>query len=55
MRQRNRLSKEYIEGIKSFLQAAKRCQNENNCVHCPCRDCQNAFIKPLSMVQTHLF
>ncbi|KAL5773191.1 hypothetical protein ACOSQ2_013115 [Xanthoceras sorbifolium] len=55
MQLRNRLCKEYVAGVKSFMDTAKGCKNENNCVRCPCRDCQNAFFKPLSVVQAHLY
>ncbi|KAL5747358.1 hypothetical protein ACOSP7_024357 [Xanthoceras sorbifolium] len=55
MRLRNRLCKEYVAGVKSFMDTAKGCKDENNCVRCPCRDCQNAFFKPLSVVQAHLY
>ena len=55
MRLHNRLYQEYVDGVKLFMQAAKGCQDENNCVRCLCRDCQNAFLKPLSVVQIHLF
>ncbi|KAL5736205.1 hypothetical protein ACOSQ2_030993 [Xanthoceras sorbifolium] len=55
MRLRNRLCKEYVAGVKSFMDIAKGCKDENNCVRCPCRDCQNAFFKPLSVVQAHLY
>ncbi|KAL5800862.1 hypothetical protein ACOSQ3_032494 [Xanthoceras sorbifolium] len=37
------------------MDAAKGCKDENNCVRCPCHDCQNAFFKPLSIVQAHLY
>ncbi|KAL5785495.1 hypothetical protein ACOSQ2_007887 [Xanthoceras sorbifolium] len=55
MRLRNRLCKEYVAGVKSFMDTAKGCKDENNCVRWPCRDCQNAFFKPLSVVQAHLY
>ncbi|KAK3206780.1 hypothetical protein Dsin_020826 [Dipteronia sinensis] len=55
MRLRNRLCEEYIDGVNSFMDAANKCKDENNCVRCPCRDCQNAFFEPLSVVQAHLY
>ncbi|KAL5742962.1 hypothetical protein ACOSP7_029694 [Xanthoceras sorbifolium] len=37
------------------MDTVKGCKNENNYVRCPCRDCQNAFFKPLSVMQAHLY
>ncbi|KAL9452896.1 hypothetical protein AB3S75_008643 [Citrus x aurantiifolia] len=54
MHLRNKLCKEYLDGIKSFMKAAEQCANENNLVRCPCKECQNAFFKPLHIVKAHL-
>ncbi|KAH9668232.1 hypothetical protein KPL70_021335 [Citrus sinensis] len=54
MHLRNKLCKEYLDGIKSFMKAAEQCANENNLVHCPCKECQNAFFKSLHIVKAHL-
>ena len=51
---RNKLCKEYLDGIKSFIKVAEQCINENNLVRCPCKECQNAFFKSLHIVKTHL-
>ncbi|KAH7570483.1 hypothetical protein JRO89_XS05G0113100 [Xanthoceras sorbifolium] len=37
------------------MDATKGCKDENNCVRCPCQDYQNAFFKPLSIVQAYLY
>ncbi|KAL5762382.1 hypothetical protein ACOSP7_018646 [Xanthoceras sorbifolium] len=55
IRLHNRLCKEYVDGVKSFMDATKGCKDENNCVRCPCQDYQNAFFKPLSIVQAYLY
>ncbi|KAJ0038333.1 hypothetical protein Pint_22481 [Pistacia integerrima] len=51
----NRLCKEYIDGIKSFMDVAKKCVDKNNQVRCPCVKCKNVFFKPLDVVENHLY
>ena len=29
--------------------------DQNNIVHCPCQNCQNDFLKPLDVVEDHLY
>lgn len=55
MRLPNRLCKEYIDGIKSFMDVAKKCVDKNNQVRCPCVKCMNVFFKPLDVVENHLY
>lgn len=50
MHLKNRLSEEYITGVNSFIEVAKKCVDQNNQVCCPCRKCQNAFFQPLGVV-----
>lgn len=54
MRLQNKLCKEYLDGINSFIKATEQCVNEDNLVRCPCKKCQNAFFKSLHIVKAHL-
>ena len=50
----NRLSGDYVEGVKSFIQVAKEHLQWDNKTRCPCRDCQNARFNDLLTIERHL-
>ena len=50
----NRLSRDYIEGVKSFIQVAKEHLRWDNKTRCPCRDCQNTRFNDLLTIESHL-
>ncbi|KAL6347000.1 hypothetical protein AAG906_012251 [Vitis piasezkii] len=47
----NRLSRDYVEGVKSFIQVAKEHLRWDNKTRCPCRDCQNAGFNDLLIIE----
>ncbi|WKA12924.1 hypothetical protein VitviT2T_030267 [Vitis vinifera] len=50
----NRLSRDYVERVKSFIQVAKEHLRWDNKTRCPCRDCQNARFNDLLTIERHL-
>ena len=50
----NRLSQDYVEGVKSFIEVAKEHLRWDNKTRCPCRDCQNARFNDLLIIESHL-
>ena len=50
----NRLSRDYVEGVTSFIQVAKEHLRWDNKTRCPCRDCQNARFNDLLTIERHL-
>ena len=50
----NRLSQDYVEGVKSFIEVAKEHLRWDNKTRCPCRDCQNARFNDLLTIESHL-
>ncbi|XP_021804336.1 uncharacterized protein LOC110748694, partial [Prunus avium] len=50
----NRLDKDYIAGVKSFIDAANKHLNSDNETRCPCRDCQNGRLFSLPVIWRHL-
>lgn len=55
MNLRDRLCKEYVNGIRTFIQVAKNHVNKDGKSRCPCRDCQNAFWKSINDIEIHLY
>ena len=51
----NRLCNEYVNGLHTFIGIARNHVDSNGNTRCPCRKCLNAFFKPISVVQKHLF
>ena len=49
----DRLSKEYKDGVKSFIEVKKNSLDGNNTSRCPCRDCQEIYIHDLLTVEKH--
>lgn len=52
---RNRLRKEYIDGVKSFVEVARLNLNEHREARCPCWDCKNSRIYKLDTIEQHLY
>lgn len=50
----NRLSPEYIAGVREFIQRAQNSVNSSGDIRCPCRDCGNVYTRPLRIVYAHL-
>ena len=50
----NRLSQNYVEGVKSFIEVAKEHLRWDNKTRCPCRACQNARFNDLLTIERHL-
>lgn len=55
MRISNRLCKEYVDGVKAFVNLAENHLNEEGKTRCPCRNCQNMELKSLDDVERHLY
>ncbi|KAB2617608.1 hypothetical protein D8674_013477 [Pyrus ussuriensis x Pyrus communis] len=51
---RNLLSLEYREGVKSFIDIARHHVNQNNQISCPCKICHNRFFHSVEDVHLHL-
>ncbi|KAK1570474.1 hypothetical protein Q3G72_002476 [Acer saccharum] len=51
---RNRLSKEYRDGIQSFTDVARNYLDQDNKTLCPCRDCLNTSSHNISTLKAHL-
>ncbi|XP_031270756.1 uncharacterized protein LOC116129140 [Pistacia vera] len=51
----NRLSIEYANGVRTFIEIARNHVDSDGNTHCPCRKCLNAFFKSISVVKKHLF
>ena len=50
----NRLSKEYLDGVKMFISRVETYVNEDGKVRCPCRKCLNLYWHTLRVVHNHL-
>ncbi|KAJ0084642.1 hypothetical protein Patl1_30974 [Pistacia atlantica] len=51
----NRLSVEYANGVRTFIEIARNHVDSDGNTRCPCRKCLNAFFKSVSVVKKHLF
>ena len=49
----DRLSKDYVKWVKSFIEVSKEHLRWNNKTRCPCRDYQNARFNDLLTVECH--
>ncbi|KAL6323438.1 hypothetical protein AAG906_039008 [Vitis piasezkii] len=54
MQLQNRLCNEYVEGVRTFIQAAKQHLRVDNKTRCPCRQCLNVRFQDLIIVEQHL-
>ncbi|KAK9193548.1 hypothetical protein WN944_004245 [Citrus x changshan-huyou] len=55
MRISNRLCKEYVDGVKAFVNLAENHLNEEGKTRCPRRNCHNMELKSLDDVERHLY
>ncbi|KAK9209186.1 hypothetical protein WN944_001550 [Citrus x changshan-huyou] len=55
MRISNHLCKEYVDGVKAFVNLAENHLNEEGKTRCPCRNCQNMELKYLDDVERNLY
>ena len=51
----DRLTKEYVKGIKKFVEMAKNHLNDDNKIRCPCTNCLNLCFEDLQTVERHIF
>ncbi|XP_060671841.1 uncharacterized protein LOC132803267 [Ziziphus jujuba] len=51
----DKLSDEYTNGVKSFIELAKHHLDEDNRTRCPCRYCRNVYFQDISVVERHLW
>ena len=51
---RNRLSNQYFDGCRVFIDIAKNYTNEEGLVRCPCRKCVNGLWQPIRIVEAHI-
>ncbi|XP_060673894.1 uncharacterized protein LOC132804030 [Ziziphus jujuba] len=51
----DKLSGEYTNGVKSFIELAKHHLDEDNRTRCPCRYCRNVYFQDISVVKRHLW
>ena len=51
---RNRMSKEYQDGVDSFLHFATTNVNSGDSIHCPCMKCMNVDHQTILVVKLHL-
>ncbi|XP_060674878.1 uncharacterized protein LOC132804486 [Ziziphus jujuba] len=51
----DKLSDEYTNGVKSFIELAKHHLDEDNRTRCPCRYCRNVYFQDISVVGRHLW
>ncbi|KAH6772339.1 hypothetical protein C2S51_010743, partial [Perilla frutescens var. frutescens] len=51
----NRLSREYADGVESFLNFALRNSKDRNLIPCPCAKCANTCMMSVDIIRAHLF
>ncbi|XP_022862577.1 uncharacterized protein LOC111382773 [Olea europaea var. sylvestris] len=51
----DKLSNEYTNGIKSFIELAKNHLGNDNQTRCPCRHCRIVYIQNIDVVERHLW
>lgn len=50
----DRASLEYVDGVKEFLSVAKQTLNSNGLTLCPCANCLNSRLQNISVIGVHL-
>ncbi|XP_057986632.1 uncharacterized protein LOC131171176 [Hevea brasiliensis] len=55
MLNKNKFSSEYIQGVRSFLDVAKQNVDSNGRIRCPCKNCNNCYLKKVAEVKQDLF
>ena len=53
--QKNRLSVEYFDGLKSFIKLSAFHLNSENKIRCPCVSCMNLYYHDLETMERHIF
>ncbi|XP_062116190.1 uncharacterized protein LOC133830269 [Humulus lupulus] len=53
--QKNRLSVEYFDGLKSFIKLSTLHLNGENKIRCPCVSCMNLYYHDLETIERHIF
>ncbi|XP_062099714.1 uncharacterized protein LOC133805548 [Humulus lupulus] len=53
--QKNRLSVEYFDGLKSFIKLSTLYLNGENKIRCPCVSCMNLYYHDLETIERHIF
>ena len=54
MQLKDRLCNEYVEGVRTFIQAARQHLRVDDKTRCPCRQCLNVRFQDLVTVEQHL-
>ncbi|KAF2289228.1 hypothetical protein GH714_030898 [Hevea brasiliensis] len=55
MLNKNKFSSEYIQGVRSFLDVAKQHVDSSGRIRCPCKNCNNCYLKKVAEVKQDLF
>ncbi|XP_058006754.1 uncharacterized protein LOC131182125 [Hevea brasiliensis] len=55
MLNKNKFSSEYIQGVRSFLDVAKQHVDSSGRIRCPCKNCNNCYLKKVVEVKQDLF
>ena len=50
----DKLSTEYTNGVKSFIELAKHHLDNDNKTRCPCQNCRNVYVQHITVVERHL-
>ena len=50
----DKLSTEYTNGVKSFIELAKHHLDNDNKTRCPCPHCRNVYVQHITVVERHL-
>ncbi|KAD6118957.1 hypothetical protein E3N88_10228 [Mikania micrantha] len=50
----NRVSTEYMDGVKEFLNVARQTLNTNGLTLCPCSNCLNSRLHDIGVIAAHL-
>ncbi|XP_057771556.1 uncharacterized protein LOC130992829 [Salvia miltiorrhiza] len=54
VKNRNRISSEYIDGIKEFMHVARQSLNLDGLTLCPCNNCLNTRLQSMEDIKLHL-
>jgi hypothetical protein len=54
VKSRNRISTEYVDGVKEFLNVARQTLNSNGLTLCPCGNCLNTRLQKIDVISAHL-
>ena len=54
IKDRNRISAQYIAGVDEFITVAKRSLNSDGLTLCPCTNCVNRMMRSIDVIRAHL-